>query len=88
MRLFYWASKTFKEYGNGYLIAIGKDAEEARNLIRTQFKKEFFDNFLHLDINDPEDKDEIKEKYKEIETDLMKEPVLINEGAFIIRGSS
>jgi len=85
MKLFCWTSETFKDYENGYLIAIGKDAEEAKNYIRSQFKTEIFDKFPHLDIND---KEKIELKFQEIEADLMKAPDIIEKRSLLILGSA
>jgi len=90
MKLYYWTSKALKEYANGHLITIANDIEEAKENIRTHFLREFNEFFFHLDFDDPDDQEQIREKLQELEDDLSKKPMYLEHdgNCVLIKGSS
>ena len=90
MKLYCWSSNALKQYGSGHLITIANDIEEAKENIRTHFLREFNELFLHLDFDEPDDQEEIREKLQELEDDLSKKPMYLDHdgNCVLIKGSS
>lgn len=88
MKLFEWRSQALSAYAPGYLITAAGDIEQAKDNVRQQFEREFFELFLHLNKNYEEDWKDIADLWENLENDLLKEPNIYEIGhTFLIRGS-
>jgi hypothetical protein len=91
MKIFRWDSAALKQYSQGDILAIGRDAEEARAAARAHFDKistrHYADMMVWFNKGWEPDEDDIErrdEMLRLLEADIMKEPEVSD--AFFIDG--
>lgn len=79
MQLFRWRSTALKNYSDGHLIAMARDADFARDLIRLQAKdwarenREWWFDIVTGEV-DPDEAEDYDEWMAKLEADLAAEP--------------
>jgi hypothetical protein len=78
-QIYVWRSEALKQYGLGYIIALGLDIEEARNVARFNFVDLIKDKweFLLPEYNGGES-EEYDEKLQQLEQDISTEPEVVD----------
>jgi hypothetical protein len=94
MKLYHWSSKTLAAHGNGNIIVMAENAEQARDKVYAQFDplrdgNPFEDSYLQMLYNDSDEDyhTEHMRKFNVLREDLNKEPVVLISDVACLRGS-
>ena len=94
MKLYHWNSKLLQAHGDGDIIVMAMNVEEARDKVWSQFDplkegNQFEDSYLQMLYwdNDEDYPTEYMKRLNALREDLNKEPTVIENGVVCIRGS-
>lgn len=94
MNLYHWHSELLANYGNGDIIVMAENVEQARDKVYDLFEPEntespFWSPYIEMlaQIEDEEYKEERMNKLIMLQEDLNKEPTIVKSHVVCVRGS-
>lgn len=90
MHLYVWSSKYLEQYAPGNIIVMAPDKEGARDAARQEFERDLADRYDYaVAVKDDPDFDEmIADLRQKFESDLSREPRVIESRALFLIGSA